>query len=98
MGDYVQHLILPAIALAVGWVGYLARLVRASVLEILNETYIRAAMASGIRKNLVQYKYALKGALIPTVAVLGVGHRQPDGRRGVRRDHFQPPRHGIADL
>jgi peptide/nickel transport system permease protein len=72
-GDYVKHLILPAIALAVGWVGYLARLVRSSTLEILNETYIRAAMASGLRKNLVQYKYALKGALIPTVAVLGVG-------------------------
>jgi peptide/nickel transport system permease protein len=71
--DYIQHLILPAIALAVGWVGYLARLVRSSTLEILNETYIRAAMASGIRKNVVQYKYALKGALIPTVAVLGVG-------------------------
>jgi peptide/nickel transport system permease protein len=73
VGDYVRHLALPAIALAVGWVGYLARLVRASVLETMNETYIRAAMASGIRKNIVQYKYALKGALIPTVAVLGVG-------------------------
>ena len=73
VGDYARHLVLPAIALAVGWVGYLARLVRASVLETLNETYIRAAMAAGIRKNLVQYKYALKGALIPTVAVLGIG-------------------------
>jgi peptide/nickel transport system permease protein len=73
IGDYTKHLILPAIALAVGWVGYLARLVRSSTLEILNETYIRAAMASGMRKSLVQYKYALKGALIPTVAVLGVG-------------------------
>lgn len=73
VGDYIRHLILPAISLAVSWVGYLARLVRASVLEILNETYIRAAMAAGIRKSLVQYKYALKGALIPTVAVLGIG-------------------------
>jgi peptide/nickel transport system permease protein len=73
VGDYVRHLILPAISLAVSWVGYLARLVRASVLEILNETYIRAALAAGIRKTLVQYKYALKGALIPTVAVLGIG-------------------------
>jgi peptide/nickel transport system permease protein len=72
-GDYVRHLILPAISLAASWVGYLARLVRASVLEILNETYIRAAMATGLRKQLIQYKYALKGALIPTVAVLGVG-------------------------
>jgi peptide/nickel transport system permease protein len=73
VGDYIKHLILPAIALAIGWVGYLARFVRSSTLEILNETYIRAAMASGLRKSLVQYKYALKGALIPTVAVLGIG-------------------------
>ena len=72
-GDYIRHLILPAIALAASWVGYLARLVHASVLEILNETYIRAAMATGLRKQLIQYKYALKGALIPTVAVLGIG-------------------------
>ena len=71
--DYIRHLVLPAIALAVGWVGYLARLVRSSTLEILNETYIRAALASGLSKKLVQYKYALKGALIPTVAVLGIG-------------------------
>lgn len=73
IGDYIKHLILPAIALAMGWIGYLARLVRSSTLEILNETYIRAAMASGLRKSVVQYKYALKGALIPTVAVLGIG-------------------------
>ena len=72
-GDYIRHLILPAVSLAVSWVGYLARLVRASVLEILNETYIRAALAAGMHKRLVQYKYALKGALIPTVAVLGIG-------------------------
>ena len=71
--DYIQHLILPAIALAISWVGYLARLVRASLLEVMNETYIRAAMAAGISQRLILYKYALKSALIPTVAVLGVG-------------------------
>lgn len=71
--DYIKHLILPATALAITWVGYLARLVRASLLEVLNETYIRAAMAAGLSQRLVFYKYALKNALIPTVAVLGVG-------------------------
>ncbi len=71
--DYVEHLILPATALAVTWVGYLARLVRASLLEIMNETYIRAAMATGISTRLIRYKYALKNALIPTVAILGIG-------------------------
>jgi len=71
--DYIKHLILPAVALAITWIGYLARLVRASLLEVLNETYIRAARAGGLSQRLILYKYALKNALIPTVAVLGVG-------------------------
>lgn len=73
VGDYLKHLILPAVALAVTWVGYLARLVRATMLEVLNETYIRAAMASGLSLRRIQFKYALKNSLIPTVAVLAVG-------------------------
>jgi peptide/nickel transport system permease protein len=71
--DYIKHLILPATALAITWVGYLARLVRASLLEVLNQTYIRAAMAAGLSRRLIFYKYALKNAIIPTVAVLGIG-------------------------
>jgi len=73
LGDYIKHLILPAVALAITWVGYLARLVRASLLEVLNQTYIRAEMAAGIPLRKIYYRYALKNAIIPTVAVLGVG-------------------------
>lgn len=71
--DYVKHLILPSVALAITWIGYLGRLVRTSLLEVLNETYVRASRAAGISESLIRYKYALKNALIPTVAVLGVG-------------------------
>ncbi len=71
--DYLRHLILPAISLAVTWVGYLARLVRASMLEVLSANYIRTAHAFGLRERVIFYKYALKNAIIPTVAVLGVG-------------------------
>jgi len=71
--DYARHLILPATALAITWIGYLARLVRASVLEVLNANYIRTAFAFGLRERTIFYKYALKNALIPTIAVLGVG-------------------------
>lgn len=71
--DYIKHLILPAVALAITWIGYLSRLVRTSLLEVLNETYVRTSMAAGLSERLVRYKYALKNALIPTVAVLGVG-------------------------
>ena len=71
--DYLRHLILPSIALASTWIGYLARLVRTSLLEVLNETYVRTSRAAGLSERLVRYKYALKNALIPTVAILGVG-------------------------
>ncbi|HXV44709.1 MAG TPA: ABC transporter permease [Anaerolineae bacterium] len=71
--DYISHLILPATALAITWIGYLARLVRASLLEVLNANYIRTAFAFGLRERTIFYKYALKNALIPTIAVLGVG-------------------------
>jgi peptide/nickel transport system permease protein len=73
IGDYLRHLLLPSLALAITWVGYLARIVRASLLEVLNADYIRAARAAGLRERLILLKYALKNALIPTVAVLGVG-------------------------
>ena len=73
IGEYLRHLVLPSTALAVTWVGYLARLVRASLLEVLNADYIRAERAAGLKQRLILFKYALKNALIPTVAVLGVG-------------------------
>jgi peptide/nickel transport system permease protein len=73
VADYIKHLILPTTALAITWVGYLARLVRASMLEVMNQTYVRAAMAAGVSRRKIFYKYALKNAIIPTVAVLGVG-------------------------
>ena len=71
--DYLKHLILPSVALAITWIGYLGRLVRTSLLEVMNETYVRTSRAAGISESLIRYKYALKNALIPTVAVLGVG-------------------------
>ena len=70
---YLEHLLMPAIALAAGWVGYLARLVRASMLEELASPYVRTARAFGLRDRLILYRYALRNALIPVVAVLGIG-------------------------
>lgn len=71
--DQLHHLVLPAIALAVGWIGYIARLVRSSLLEVLGEPFIRTARAYGQPERRVVMKYALKLACIPTVAILGVG-------------------------
>jgi peptide/nickel transport system permease protein len=66
-------MILPTVALSLGWIGLIARLVRTSMLETLGENFIRTAHAYGLRENLILYKYALKNAIIPTLAVIGMG-------------------------
>jgi peptide/nickel transport system permease protein len=67
------HLVLPSFAIGLGWVGYLARLVRASMLEVLGENHVRTARAYGLPERRIVYNYALKLAILPTVALLGVG-------------------------
>jgi len=71
--DQARRLILPMVALAIGWVGFIARLVRSSMLEVMAEPHIRTMRAYGIPERLVTYKYALKNACIPTIALLGMG-------------------------
>ncbi|WP_246713265.1 ABC transporter permease [Ensifer adhaerens] len=71
--DQARRLILPSIALGIGWVGMIARLIRSSLLEVLGSDYIRTARAYGLPESKIVYKYALKNASIPTVAVLGLG-------------------------
>jgi peptide/nickel transport system permease protein len=71
--DRIRHLILPALAVGLGWVGYLSRFVRASMLEVLGENYIRTARAFGLPEHVVIFRYALKIAILPTIALLGVG-------------------------
>jgi len=71
--DQVNHLVMPAFAIGLSWVGYLSRLVRASMLEVLGDNHIRTARAYGLRENMVVYQYALKLAVLPTVTVIGVG-------------------------
>lgn len=70
--DAFLHLILPAITLAAYPVGLVARMVRSSMLEILNEDYIRAARASGLPERTIIYSYALKNAIGPTITVLAL--------------------------
>lgn len=73
LGDQLSHLLLPSFALGLGWVGYLARLVRASMLEVMGENHIRTARAFGLAERTIVYRYALRIAILPTVALLGVG-------------------------
>lgn len=71
--DRVRHLILPAFAVGISWVGYLSRIVRASMLEVLNENHIRMARAFGLPERWIVFRYALTLAILPTITLLGVG-------------------------
>ena len=71
--DQLTHLILPATAIALGWIGYIARLMRASLLDVLDEPHIRTLKAYGVSSARILWKYTLKIAAIPTLAVVGLG-------------------------
>ena len=66
------HLILPAITLGGSLAAILTRMVRTSMLEELNQDYIRTARAKGLPENVVVYKHALRNALIPVLTVVGL--------------------------
>jgi peptide/nickel transport system permease protein len=71
--DMAWRLVLPASALAIGWTGYLSRLTRESMVQVLDSDYIRTARAFALPRHLVTYKYALKNAVIPSITVIGLG-------------------------
>jgi peptide/nickel transport system permease protein len=72
LGNSLQHLILPSIVL--GWftLALIARITRASLLEVLRMDYIRTARAKGLRERTVVLVHALRNAFIPTLTVLGL--------------------------
>jgi len=70
--DEFLHLILPAFSLSFISLGFLARIVRASMLEVLRQDYITMARSKGLTERVVIYRHALKNALIPAVTLTGI--------------------------
>ena len=68
----LERLILPATALALVSAGSLARMVRSSMLEVLNQDFVLTARAKGISERLVVFRHVLRNALIPVVTILGL--------------------------
>ena len=68
----IEHLILPAITLGTGMTAITTRLIRSSMLEVLNQDYIRTARAKGLKEIVVIGKHALKNAMIPVVTIIGL--------------------------
>ena len=73
IGSQLRHLVLPSFAIGLSWVGYVARLVRASMLEVMGEQHVRTARAFGLPERWIAYRYALRLAILPTITVIGVG-------------------------
>ena len=67
-----QQVILPVITLGTAGAAIIARMTRSSMLEVIDQDYIRTARAKGVRERVVTYKHALKNALIPIVTVIGL--------------------------
>ena len=68
----IEHLILPAITLGTAMAAMLSRMIRASLLEVLDEEYITNARAKGLPERLVIFKHALRNALIPVITIIGL--------------------------
>ncbi|QKC95671.1 ABC transporter permease [Mesorhizobium sp. NZP2298] len=75
-GDFISQakaLVMPAAAIALGWIGYIARMVRASMMEVMGEPHIRTARSFGLPEWKIVSKYALRIAIIPTISLVAVG-------------------------
>lgn len=70
--DRVTHLILPVTMLAAGWVAWYSRFLRASMLEVIHQDYVRTARAKGVRERMVIMRHAFRNAAIPLVTLMAL--------------------------
>ena len=70
--DSALHIVLPAVTVAVGGMPMIARLVRAALLEVLDQDYVRTARAKGVLELWVVMKHAFRNAMIPVVTIVGL--------------------------
>ncbi len=72
LGDYLSHLILPASVLAIYSLATHVRYMRAGMLDVMHQDYIRTAYAKGLRERMVILRHALKNAVLPLVTIIGL--------------------------
>ena len=70
---FVQHMILPSAALGITYMALIARITRASMLDVLAQDYVRTAHAKGLAPGAVLVRHALKNAAVPIVTIIGIG-------------------------
>ena len=70
---FIRHLILPSVALGIVYMALIARITRASMLDVLSQDYVRTAHAKGLAPSTVLVGHALKNAAVPVVTIIGIG-------------------------
>src|SRR3546814_9745781 len=70
---FLEHLILPSLTLSVIYIALIARITRASVIDVLGEDYIRTAKAKGLTNRTILIRHALRNAAVPIVTIVGIG-------------------------
>jgi peptide/nickel transport system permease protein len=70
--DHLRHMVLPAVALGAAYSALIFEMNRSSLIEVLEQDYIRTARAGGLPGHIVLFKYAMRNALVPTITVIGI--------------------------
>jgi peptide/nickel transport system permease protein len=73
VGPWLRNLVLPSVALGLAYVALIARITRATMLDVLAEDYMRTARAKGVARRPMLLKHAFKNAAVPVVTVIGIG-------------------------
>ncbi len=72
-GPWLGNMVLPSIALGSVYIALIARITRATMLEVLSQDYVRTAKAKGVGSRTILFLHALKNAAVPIVTVIGIG-------------------------
>lgn len=73
LGAFLSRAVLPCLTLATIYVALIARMTRASLLEVLGEDYVRTARAKGVKEKYVLFRHALRNAAVPIMTIIGTG-------------------------
>jgi peptide/nickel transport system permease protein len=96
LGGWMQNLALPAVALGSAFIALIARITRATMLEVLNQDYVRTAKAKGVGQRAILFVHALKNAAVPIITIVGIGFAGLIGGAVVTESVFAIP--GVGRL
>ena len=96
IGGWASNLMLPAIALGSAFIALIARITRATMLEVLSQDYVRTAKAKGVGQRAILFVHALKNAAVPIITIVGIGFAGLIGGAVVTESVFAIP--GVGRL